>query len=57
MPMGVQGAGTRDRAFNTYFENDRYLDMMKKKFGPDVDRHLRDMVKHTLQRDYAVGPG
>ena len=40
----------RDYAFHAYFENPKYLDMMQKKFGSDVYRHIKNMSKIKLKR-------
>jgi anaerobic magnesium-protoporphyrin IX monomethyl ester cyclase len=43
----------RDDAFQTYYSNPRYLDMVARKFGrPTVD-HLQSMTAHRLVRKYA----
>src|SRR5688572_14081464 len=43
----------RDRAFDTYFRHERYLTMVKEKFGDATLAHIREMTSHTLQRKYA----
>jgi radical SAM superfamily enzyme YgiQ (UPF0313 family) len=40
----------RDQAWDTYFTNDRYLNMVKSKFGVEVFDHVRDMTALPLQR-------
>jgi len=40
----------RDKAWNTYFTNPRYLDMIKEKFGQGVIEHINRMVAIPLQR-------
>lgn len=40
----------RDEAFRTYFTNPRYLDMVRRKFGPDVVAHLAAMTEVRLKR-------
>jgi radical SAM superfamily enzyme YgiQ (UPF0313 family) len=40
----------RDEAFDRYFTNPRYLDMVRAKFGPAVVAHLADMTKIKLKR-------
>jgi radical SAM superfamily enzyme YgiQ (UPF0313 family) len=40
----------RDEAFQKYFTNPRYLDMVRKKFGEDVVAHLSEMTKIKLNR-------
>ncbi len=41
----------RDRAFQIYFTNARYLDYVDQTFGSDTVDHLRKMTKHRLERD------
>lgn len=43
----------RDRAFQEYFTNPRYLDMMEGTFGPPAVRHIKEMASHKLERKYA----
>ncbi|MDC3379372.1 B12-binding domain-containing radical SAM protein [Planctomycetota bacterium] len=40
----------RDRAFHAYFESPTYLEMIQRKFGDDVHKHVVDMAKHRLRR-------
>ncbi len=40
----------RDEAFMRYFSNPKYLDMVRKKFGGDVIRHIEDMTRIKLKR-------
>jgi radical SAM superfamily enzyme YgiQ (UPF0313 family) len=42
--------GFRDKAFDSYFTNQRYLDMMTQKFGWDTRRHVEQMTRHKLPR-------
>jgi len=44
----------RDRAFDTYFTNEKYLNMMQDKFGNDVIEHLKHMTGHKLERKNAL---
>lgn len=44
----------RDRAFDKYFSNPAYLQMIKDKFGPEAEEHIRFMASHSLKRKYAV---
>jgi hypothetical protein len=44
----------RDRAFDTYFSNSSYLNMMDRRFGSKVVEHLRFMASHKLERKYAL---
>ena len=43
----------RDYAFQSYFSNPSYLDMIARKFGEDTVRHIRDMASVRLTRQYA----
>jgi radical SAM superfamily enzyme YgiQ (UPF0313 family) len=43
----------RDDAFQEYYKNPRYLDMIADKFGPETSAHIRAMASHRLQRQYA----
>ena len=40
----------RDQAFMTYFKNPRYLDLVARKFGPEVLRHIEQMTQIQLKR-------
>ena len=40
----------RDYAFDVYFNNPKYIEMMKNKFGDDVVKHLEFMTSHSLKR-------
>lgn len=40
----------RDEAFLRYFSNERYLDLVRRKFGEAVVRHIRDMTGIRLRR-------
>lgn len=40
----------RDEAFQRYFANPRYLDLVERKFGPKVLAHVRDMASVPLRR-------
>jgi len=40
----------RDTAFNTYFEDPRYLSKIKRLFGIDTVQHIEKMTEHKLQR-------
>lgn len=40
----------RDEAFHEYFTNNRYLKMIEDKFGPKAVAHIREMVKHKIER-------
>ena len=43
----------RDHAFQTYFSNPRYLEMIDKKFGAETTQHIRDMASKKLERQFA----
>lgn len=43
----------RDQAFQVYFTNPRYLEMITRKFGPETAQHIREMASHKLVRQYA----
>jgi radical SAM superfamily enzyme YgiQ (UPF0313 family) len=43
----------RDRAFEIYFSNPQYLDMIRRKFGADTIAHLQEMTSHKLVRTHA----
>jgi len=40
----------RDDAFKEYFSNPAYLDMIEKKFGLEVKKHILDMLTLSLKR-------
>jgi anaerobic magnesium-protoporphyrin IX monomethyl ester cyclase len=40
----------RDRAFNEYFTNRRYLDMVEQKFGKKVKSYILEMLQIKLER-------
>jgi len=40
----------RDQAFYRYFENDRYLALVKEKFGDSVMEHIKRMMQVDLPR-------
>lgn len=40
----------RDEAFHKYYESERYLSMVEKKFGIAVSQHIQDMTKIRLKR-------
>ncbi len=40
----------RDQAFQTYFSNTRYLDMVTQVFGLETRNHVEDMARHSLKR-------
>lgn len=44
----------RDRAWQLYFTNPRYLNMLGRKFGQDVVDHIRKLTTTTLRRNNAA---
>lgn len=40
----------RDNAFNAYFTNPRYLEMIRTKFGTEALEHIKGMTLHRLER-------
>lgn len=40
----------RDEAFKEYFSNPRYLEMIRRKFGPETEASILDMLKKDLKR-------
>ncbi len=42
----------RDKAFDTYFNNNDYLSMIKNKFGKDTEQHILKMTKFKLKRKH-----
>jgi hypothetical protein len=40
----------RDKAFDDYFSNPRYLEMVTQRFGWDTRRHIEEMASHSLPR-------
>lgn len=47
---GAQVLDFRDRAFEEYFADPRYLDLVGRTFGPDVVGQVRRMLEHKLRR-------
>ena len=43
----------RDYAFHAYYDNPRYLSMIREKFGPETLAHIREMASRKLERKYA----
>ena len=46
----------RDNAFQEYFSNPQYLEMIKEKFGMKVVGHINQMLKHKLHRNILNQP-
>jgi anaerobic magnesium-protoporphyrin IX monomethyl ester cyclase len=44
----------RDRAFDVYFSQQGYLDLVRQKFGEDTLAHVREMTSHKLERKFAA---
>jgi radical SAM superfamily enzyme YgiQ (UPF0313 family) len=45
----------RDEAFHRYFTDERYLALVRRKFGEDVVAHVRDMTGIRLRRKLLDG--
>jgi hypothetical protein len=45
----------RDEAFLRYYTNPHYLEMVDRKFGPEVVQNLRQMTEVRLERDLLNG--
>jgi len=43
----------RDYAFDAYYRNPRYLDMIRRKYGLPTARHIVNMASRSLRRDHA----
>jgi radical SAM superfamily enzyme YgiQ (UPF0313 family) len=43
----------RDKAWQAYFTNPKYLQMIERKFGMETVKHIQEMTSHTLVRQYA----
>ena len=43
----------RDQAFEEYYRNPAYLQMIEAKFGVETVNHIHDMLKHKIQRKFA----
>ncbi len=46
----------RDQAFQEYFSNSQYLEMIKEKFGAEVVEHINEMLRHKLHRELLSRP-
>jgi len=46
----------RDQAFQAYFTNPAYLDMVARKFGAATTEHIRDMAALRLERSFTARP-
>lgn len=47
----------RDHAFQAYFANPNYVDMIARKFGPETVKHVQEMTSHELERQYVRAAG
>jgi radical SAM superfamily enzyme YgiQ (UPF0313 family) len=45
----------RDEAFLKYYTNDRYLQMIAERFGPETVAHVKQMTDYRLERDLLTG--
>ena len=43
----------RDDAFQKYYSNPRYIQMIERKFNAETAAHIREMSTHKLERKYA----
>jgi len=43
----------RDKAFEEYCSNSGYLRMIKKKFGPEIVNHIKEILGHKIKRKFA----
>ncbi|MBU4288990.1 MAG: B12-binding domain-containing radical SAM protein [Proteobacteria bacterium] len=46
----------RDQAFQEYFSNPQYLNMIEEKFGTEVVEHINKMLMHKLHRKLLTQP-
>jgi anaerobic magnesium-protoporphyrin IX monomethyl ester cyclase len=46
----------RDEAFQSYYCNPTYLEMVRRKFGEATVQHVRQMTSHKLERKYGSAP-
>ena len=42
----------RDKAFQEYYTNPKYLEMIEEKFGQEAVSHINEMLKHEIRRKY-----
>jgi radical SAM superfamily enzyme YgiQ (UPF0313 family) len=45
----------RDRAFQRYYTDERYLNMVAGRFGPETVGHIKHMTSYRLERDLLMG--
>ena len=48
---GAEVLDFRDRAFETYYNNPRYIKMIQDKFGGETADHIREMLRYKIKRD------
>ncbi len=51
---GGQVLAFRDYAFDAYYKNPAYLNMIRSKFGDETMKHIMSMAEKSLDRKYAV---
>jgi len=49
---GAEVLRFRDEAFNAYYTNPRYVEMIRQTFGEHVVEHIKDMTSQKLKRKY-----
>ena len=49
---GTEVLSFRDRAFEEYYSNPFYLEMIQEKFGSEVICHIKEMLKHKIKRKF-----
>lgn len=49
---GAEVLSFRDHAFDVYFKNPSYLNLITRKFGAETARHVGEMTSHKLERIY-----
>jgi len=42
----------RDNAFKEYYNNPKYIEMIREKFGPKVVEHIKEMLNHEIRRKF-----
>jgi len=42
----------RDKAFKEYLNRPEYLEMIEKKFGPEIIDHINEILKYKIKRNY-----
>ena len=51
---GAEVLRFRDPAFQVYFKNPRYLDLIAEKFGRERVQHIQNMTSYKLERTYKI---